>query len=384
MANADELKFTTNENLKVFLIFRYMIAMMGFFALYAGLMYSEVVGVGVMLFDSSWKEPADLDPKAETWTLTNSGSIYPFGLDPAWHGATNELLFVNSMKMKIAVLFGVTQMLLGLALRFGNALYFRNWIDFFCECIPMTIFMICFFGYMDWMIMYKWVTPMKEPPSIINTLIGMGLGLEEKHPLYDGQSGVQSTLMVLTAISVPWILIPKPLILWWQHNSAQAHRYQELALDNELDPLGAAEMGGFGGGAGPGKVAAEEFELGEIVIHQLIETIEYVLGTVSHTASYLRTWALSLAHQQLSLVFLQKILLSQFGLPIGINGIAIYIGFALFANVTAGILLGMDVLECFLHTLRLHWVEFQSKFFKADGHVFVPLSMRSVLEADQR
>merc|ERR1712055_278700 len=83
--------------------------------------------------------------------------------------------------------------------------------------------------------------------------------------MYMGQSGIQHLLVLVAVICIPWMLLVKPLLT---RNSPKA----------------------------PG----EETDFSEIMILQGIHTIEYVLGTVSHTASYLRLWALSLAHAQLS------------------------------------------------------------------------------------
>ncbi|CAE7329849.1 ATP6V0A4 [Symbiodinium pilosum] len=362
--NAETFRFTQPSLFSA----RYMVVSLGFFAIYCGFMYNDFFSVGLQIFNSRYKDAGDGN-WIPTFDVKNEGGTgpYPFGLDWAWHGASNELLYVNSLKMKLSVLFGVLQMTVGLILRWSNAFYEKNMTDFVCECIPMMIFMLCFFGWMDFMILYKWVHPVDNPPSIINSLICMAMGQEDKFPLWPGSVELAQRLMGFTMLSVPIMLLPKPFILLYQHKSKQENSENLVNIDEETGP--SSNNHGHG----------EEFEFGEIFIHQIIETIEFVLGTVSHTASYLRIWALSLAHQQLSLVFFQKTLTMGLEMSFPMNGIGIYLMFAAWFAITLAVLLGMDVLECFLHTLRLHWVEFQSKFYKAEGLKFAPYSIKKLV-----
>merc|ERR1711988_308025 len=137
----------------------------------------------------------------------------------------------------------------------------------------MMIFLMCFFGWMDVMILYKWTHPIDNPPSIINSLICRAMGQKDDFPLWEGSVELAQTLMIYTVCAVPIMLLPKPFVLLYKHQQAEKAK---AAGDHEAID---AHLGGHGHG--------EDFEFGEIFIHQVIETIEFVLGTVSHTASYL-------------------------------------------------------------------------------------------------
>lgn len=116
--------------------------------------------------------------------------------------------------------------------------------------------------------------------------------------MYSGQMVLQKFLVLVAVVCVPWMLFAKPFIVIRNRKKLSLqHQQMQGATEN-----GDAEQGiqnstvaVGGGGGGHGGHGAEE-DVGEMFIRQGIHTIEYVLGSVSHTASYLRLWALSLAH----------------------------------------------------------------------------------------
>ena len=196
-------------------------------------------------------------------------------------------------------------------------------------------------------------------PSILITLINMflmkspekGAPCYMTDPIFPGQFLIQKFLLLAVVICIPWMLAIKPYILKKQNDLRQRfHPANQIDGDVSGDAVVTIESG-HGGGHGHGG----EFNLGDVIIHQVIHTIEYCLGSISHTASYLRLWALSLAHAQLSEVLwsmVMKIGLASGGIS---GGFIMFVIFSFWACLTIGILLIMEGLSAFLHALRLHW-----------------------------
>ncbi|CAD8142676.1 unnamed protein product [Paramecium pentaurelia] len=370
-----------NSVLKHTLIVRHMLLMMGFWAFYNGWIYNDFMSVPLNLFGSQ------NEINQYKWVLKDESCVYSFGIDPVWMCVTNELTFINSYKMKLAVIIGVIHMSFGIILKGLNAIYFKNWLDFFFEFIPQLIFFICSFGWMDFLIIYKWFINWTgrtdEAPSVITLMINMILapGQQVIPPLWgDGisEASTQTAMLLIALICIPIILIPKPLFLYHrvkkqekeiQKNQTQKDLYRELNQESNLQESI--------------KISKQEIhheDFGDIFVHQVIETIEFLLGSISNTASYLRLWALSLAHGQLAEVFFQMCLNGGISSGGFVGAIRLVFGYSVFSLITFGVLMMMDVMECFLHALRLHWVEFQSKFFKADGYAFQKCSYLKVMK----
>ncbi|KAM4033841.1 V-type proton ATPase 116 kDa subunit a 1 isoform 1-T1 [Anomaloglossus baeobatrachus] len=401
---------TDNELFNMVFSGRYIILLMGIFSVYTGLIYNDCFSKALNLFGSSWSVRPMFTSVKANWTeeLLKSTSVlqldpavngvfngpYPLGIDPIWSIATNKLTFLNSFKMKMSVVLGIVHMLFGVTLSLLNHLYFKKPLNIYLGFIPEMIFMASLFGYLVILVLFKWcaydASTSKVAPSLLIHFINMFLFnySDPSFPmLYSGQKGLQCFLVVCAFLCVPWMLVLKPLML----------RHQYLRRKH----LGTHNFGGIRVGNGPTEEDAEiiqhdqlsmhseegeepaveeVFNFGDVVVNQAIHTIEYCLGCISNTASYLRLWALSLAHAQLSEVLWTMVM------HVGLNvrnlggGILLVLVFAAFSTLTIAILLIMEGLSAFLHALRLHWVEFQNKFYVGTGFKFMPFSFETIRE----
>ncbi len=91
------------------------------------------------------------------------------------------------------------------------------------------------------------------------------------------------------------------------------------------------------------------------------ETVESLLVSFSHSVSYVRILALKLVSSIFSSLLLPASL----------------VGFAPFIIGTVALVLFFETLLVFLHTLRLHWIEWFSKFYQGTGKPFSPFSIPS-------
>ena len=271
---------------------RYIMLMMGIFSIFTGSIYNDVFSKSFSTFSSAWEWPDDFKP-GDSITAHLKGSYrYPWGLDYAWHGAGNTLLFENSLKMKLAILLGWSHMTYSLCLSYINARHFKTPIDIWGNFVPGMIFFQSIFGYLAFCIVYKWATDWnangQNPPSLLTMLINMFLspGTVEE-PLYNGQGPLQVVLVLLAVAQVPVLLLLKPLYLKRQHDKIKGQGYRGVgdtsrvhtALDDDDSDTENQDQHtngrtseeamiteNIGGNEEEGE---EEFDYGEAQIHQV-------------------------------------------------------------------------------------------------------------------
>ncbi|XP_013187386.2 V-type proton ATPase 116 kDa subunit a 1 isoform X1 [Amyelois transitella] len=401
-----QAKKIDSEIWNIFFGGRYIILLMGLFSMYTGLIYNDIFSKSLNIFGSSWKNNYNestltsnkilqLNPDSHDYTQ----SPYPFGVDPVWQLANaNKIIFMNAYKMKISIILGVFHMLFGVSLSMWNYVYFKRRISIYVEFIPQIMFLTLLFFYMVLLMFIKWTSygsageghfGSDDPdiikssgycaPSILITFINMMLFKKEENTrpecdpqMFAGQFFIQKLFVIVALMCVPVMLLGKPYFVWKQQKQRESQGHHQPTETT-------AENGAAGGAVLP--AAEHDEDLTEVFIHQSIHTIEYVLGSISHTASYLRLWALSLAHAQLAEVAWNMLLRKGLMSSDFEGGIILYVVFAGWAAISVAILVLMEGLSAFLHTLRLHWVEFQSKFYKGEGYLFQPFSFEIILES---
>lgn len=146
-----------------------------------------------------------------------------------WQLSDNKIIFLNSFKMKLSIIFGVAHMIFGVCMGVINMVHFRNKISILLEFLPQILFLCLLFAYMVSLMFLKWILfsstateQIYKPgcaPSILNMFINMML-FKDSVPLdgcnefmFEGQKTIQTVFITIALICIPWMLLGKPLYI---------------------------------------------------------------------------------------------------------------------------------------------------------------------------
>jgi len=305
---------------------RYALILMGIWSVYFGFLYGDFMGVGF----GTW---------LSAYTGRGRTGVCYFGIDHVWHSKEvgNGGGFINSLKMKTSIVIGFVHLTAGLVLNAMNAIFKKDKVRLFGAIVPQILIFFSLIGYMVFLIVLKWVTPRESWPGIVGVVIEMVsfAKVEEEKKVYGLQNVVQPALMCIFLASVPCMFFATPL-------------YYTLKKVQH------------GGGTAV-----------EMWMHSMIEGVEFLMGLISNISSYLRLWAVSLAHSELTGILFEK--------TIGDPEQSLFFKISTFPIWVVGtfvLLIGLEGLSSTLHSLRLHWVEFGSKFYAGNGVLFRPFTFR--------
>ncbi|XP_041987017.1 V-type proton ATPase 116 kDa subunit a-like isoform X1 [Aricia agestis] len=360
-----------NEIWNIFFGGRYVILLMGQFSMFTGIIYNSYFCKSLYGMTSYWKNHYNQSTIETNMFLTldpaeDTNHPYVFGVDPTWALASNQIIFLNSIKMKMSIIVGVIQMIFGLLLSLVNNIYFKEYYLIPLQFLPRMIFLVFLFLWLSVLMVMKWfmygpkqADYKRSPhcaPLILIFFIDMLL-LSTTKPVDDGcdayifpsQPLVQNILLFVSLLCVPIMLFGPPIYL---SRVYKKKREEALVLVQEL----RSRNDKIGEDYANARVKKYSANFGGLLLNEAIHTIEFVLSTISHTASYLRLWALSLAHEKLSDMLWHMVLVKLALRDTSLFGsLRIVVIFAVWAAFSISILVVMEGLSAFLHTLRLHW-----------------------------
>ena len=285
------------------------IMLCGFFSIFFGLFFGEIFGYHI----------TEKIPSTEAFLPLMRYMLS----EKMFHLVEHDETQLNKFKIKLAIVIGVIHILIGLVLNVYNKIKQGEFAEV-VGSISWLVFYVSTFGVLGILILWSL------------------LDLEGYWELFDKEHEGAITIFMELLMNTPllYIAIISVLGMFLGVGIAEIFLHRDVAM---------------------AKIAFG---------HSAIEAVEGTLSSIGNTASYIRLFALNLAHVTLMAVFIEMA-------GEGISPISVFI--LLIGNV---LVIVLETLVSLLHSLRLQWVEFFSKLgLSFDGYKYEPFIIKRELTA---